>query len=453
MSKARDLASQAPTPSTVSATELGYLDGVSSGIQTQIDGKSGTAHSHASELPSQTGNSGKYLTTNGSATSWGALSTAPGKTAKIPSGAAGGVYTFTSDFPAGQYMVHQSGASSISFGSNTITASDTLKVVNVSSNQSSLTIDAGNIAVWPSIKSLNGSPYWMTNQNGTLWLSGDGRYYTSTDGVTWTENTFTGTVYSKILYLNGVYFFGWYNGTVAAYYSTNGTSWTQASIGFANGYPAVGAATCAGITNKYLLVGNGGKWAYSTNGTSWTYGGSMFGGSLTAATSNQSNLYVAVGTSGAIYTSPNATTWTSRTSPVAVDWADVEYGNGLYVAVGQTGNLITSPDGVTWTSRTTGTTGNISRVSYVSGATYPWFAQTENGKYLVSSDGITWSVKTVTTTINSGSGILYYGGKYFFAGYDTVGGNKIFSATNALGATTSDYYATFVGPNTVTTLS
>jgi hypothetical protein len=39
MSKARDLASAAPAPSTVSATELGYLDGVTSAIQTQVDAK------------------------------------------------------------------------------------------------------------------------------------------------------------------------------------------------------------------------------------------------------------------------------------------------------------------------------------------------------------------------------------------------------------------------------
>jgi len=39
MSKARDLASANPAPSTVSATELGYLDGVTSAIQTQIDSK------------------------------------------------------------------------------------------------------------------------------------------------------------------------------------------------------------------------------------------------------------------------------------------------------------------------------------------------------------------------------------------------------------------------------
>ena len=39
MTKARDIASATPAPSTVSSTELGYLDGVTSAIQTQIDGK------------------------------------------------------------------------------------------------------------------------------------------------------------------------------------------------------------------------------------------------------------------------------------------------------------------------------------------------------------------------------------------------------------------------------
>lgn len=39
MSKARDIASAAPAPSTVSTTELGYLDGVTSAIQTQLNAK------------------------------------------------------------------------------------------------------------------------------------------------------------------------------------------------------------------------------------------------------------------------------------------------------------------------------------------------------------------------------------------------------------------------------
>jgi hypothetical protein len=41
MTKARDIASAAPAPSTVSATELGYLDGVTSALQTQINSKIG----------------------------------------------------------------------------------------------------------------------------------------------------------------------------------------------------------------------------------------------------------------------------------------------------------------------------------------------------------------------------------------------------------------------------
>ena len=39
MTKARDIASGIPAPSTVSSAELGYLDGVTSAIQTQIDTK------------------------------------------------------------------------------------------------------------------------------------------------------------------------------------------------------------------------------------------------------------------------------------------------------------------------------------------------------------------------------------------------------------------------------
>ena len=68
MSKARDIASATPAPSTVSSTELGYLDGVSSAIQTQLNAKEAT-------LPSQTGNSGKYLTTDGTTASWAVVDT------------------------------------------------------------------------------------------------------------------------------------------------------------------------------------------------------------------------------------------------------------------------------------------------------------------------------------------------------------------------------------------
>ena len=62
MTKARDLANAGTALTTVSATELGYVDGVTSAIQTQLNAKA--------IYPSQTGNAGEYLITNGTTTSW-----------------------------------------------------------------------------------------------------------------------------------------------------------------------------------------------------------------------------------------------------------------------------------------------------------------------------------------------------------------------------------------------
>ena len=42
MTKARDIASARPAPSTRSSAELGYLDGVTSAIQTQLNLLDGT---------------------------------------------------------------------------------------------------------------------------------------------------------------------------------------------------------------------------------------------------------------------------------------------------------------------------------------------------------------------------------------------------------------------------
>ena len=53
----------------VSNTEFGYLNGVTSAIQTQLDAKA--------VYPSQTSNSGKYLTTDGSVTSWATVDALP----------------------------------------------------------------------------------------------------------------------------------------------------------------------------------------------------------------------------------------------------------------------------------------------------------------------------------------------------------------------------------------
>ncbi len=79
--------------SSVTTTELGYLDGVTSAIQTQLDNKQatlvsgtniktlnnttllGSGNISITGLPAQTGNTGKFLTTDGTDASWAALAT------------------------------------------------------------------------------------------------------------------------------------------------------------------------------------------------------------------------------------------------------------------------------------------------------------------------------------------------------------------------------------------
>lgn len=51
------------TTVTATGAEMNYLSGVTSGIQAQLNGKAG--------FPDQAGNSGKFLTTNGTVASWG----------------------------------------------------------------------------------------------------------------------------------------------------------------------------------------------------------------------------------------------------------------------------------------------------------------------------------------------------------------------------------------------
>jgi hypothetical protein len=83
MTKARDIASANPAPSTVSATELGYLDGVSSAIQTQLDAKTAKStltttgdiyYASGANTPARLGigSTGNVLTVAGGIPSWAA---------------------------------------------------------------------------------------------------------------------------------------------------------------------------------------------------------------------------------------------------------------------------------------------------------------------------------------------------------------------------------------------
>ena len=96
---------------TASTTELNYVDGVTSAIQTQID--------NLDPLPSQSGHSGKYLTTDATNASWATLDTDANTTTK-------GLYEMAHTISSNYSIT--STANAMSAGPITINASITVTV-------------------------------------------------------------------------------------------------------------------------------------------------------------------------------------------------------------------------------------------------------------------------------------------------------------------------------------
>jgi len=91
MTKARDIASAIPAPSTVSSAELGFLDGVTSAIQTQVDAKTAKStltttgdiyYASAANTPARLaiGSTSNVLTVAGGIPSWAAPASGAGLT-------------------------------------------------------------------------------------------------------------------------------------------------------------------------------------------------------------------------------------------------------------------------------------------------------------------------------------------------------------------------------------
>jgi hypothetical protein len=115
MSKARDIASAAPAPSTVSATELGYVDGVTSAIQTQLDAKTAKStltttgdiyYASSANTPARLGigSTGNVLTVASGIPSWTAPA-AGGKVLQVVEG------TLTGEFSSSNNGFHDIGLS------------------------------------------------------------------------------------------------------------------------------------------------------------------------------------------------------------------------------------------------------------------------------------------------------------------------------------------------------
>jgi hypothetical protein len=303
MSKARDLANAGTALGAVDATELGYLDGVTSAVQTQVDAKiakslvtakgdlivataSGTvvaqpvgtngqvltANSAQADgvewttltaLPSQTGNTGKFLTTDGSAASWGNAVT--GKNWKLYLGLSAGTVSGNPS-PSGSTisakMIYGSGTYAFVAGRYVWYSTDG-KIWNYQ-----LVGSATLYAI-----AVNPSGNWVVAGSANT-------VYSGSPGGTWTSRTTgisgTGDIYN-VKWISSYSLFvmtGYANASPWTVISTSptGVTWT----GRYN-HPSGSATYAVAIANNLsttTVVGfdksTASNGAYSTNGTTWT---------------------------------------------------------------------------------------------------------------------------------------------------------------------------------------
>jgi hypothetical protein len=144
MTKARDIASAIPAPSTVSSAELGFLDGVTSAIQTQVDAKTAKStltttgdiyYASAANTPARLGigSTGNVLTVASGIPSWAAPAGGGATYAvfqDVKASGAGGTFTNgawrTRDLQTSQY----NGITGCSLASNQITLAAGTYIVN-----------------------------------------------------------------------------------------------------------------------------------------------------------------------------------------------------------------------------------------------------------------------------------------------------------------------------------
>ena len=277
MSKARDLANAGTALTTVSATELGYLDGVTSAVQTQIDSKEAT-------LPSQTGNSGKYLTTDGSAKSWGTVSqyALPSQTGN-----------------AGKFLTTNGTAESW----GTVTVPTVWNYYKLPTNST-----ANSYSTVRSIQKLNGS-WIMTTAGGFIFYSTDGKSWTrwastASEGI----NEINGVVFG-----NGTYVFYGSGGIVLSATSIGGTLTSRTSQ---HGSSAIyDGVWVAGSINLFILVGaNTTSYSTSPDGATWTARSNPQGSAIWSIATNGTDRIVLTSSAAQYnrgHTSTNGTTWTS----------------------------------------------------------------------------------------------------------------------------------------------
>ena len=331
--------------SDVTAIELGYLDGVTSNIQTQIDGLDDSVLLGTVE--------GSETITMPATASW-RFSYGNGKFVAVGAGV-----TYSSDGIIWSTPVEAPIGGS---KSEAVYGEDKFVVISAPA----LTMYSNDGITWEkggNLPTTYGAAYATTVAygDGTFVAIGVPYGYShvnaafSHDGINWISNgntTLSSHNWSQLVYGNGT-FVAVATGTSIAAYSTNGGStWNDTSL------PSSGTwASVAYGNGKFVAITMGSNVAaYSLDGITWvetTLPKSINWSSVTYG----NDRFAAVSTSDSIYAaySLDGINWTLSNTPSGY-WTSVAYGNNKFIAGGGNSNqLMYSTDGITWSNKSTST--------------------------------------------------------------------------------------------------
>ena len=308
-------------------------------------------------LPSQSGNSGKFLTTDGSSASWATITQPSIATTSVaglvkPDGTsitvdANGVISSAADVEIDEETITKNSSDEL----------QTVAIVNPNTN---------NNAISP-LKIWNGTERQWINGEATVW-----NYWQTDVQAMWSNG---GNLISS-------------------------NNW---DIAFGN--------------NKFVIVGeNTTETAYSTDGgATWTAGGN-----LPNATSSWSHItygngiFVAIsyGSASAAYSTDGGATWTGAELPSSSTWESLAYGDGNFVTISRDRKTAYSTDGgATWTAGGNLPTGDWVAVAYGDGKFISCKADGIGTQY--STDGgATWTAGGNLPTGTSCWFISYNDGKF-----------------------------------------
>jgi hypothetical protein len=403
-------------------------------------------------------------------------------TAKISNGSTGGPYTYNFALSTGAYSISLTNSFGVTgiagalmtFGSTTLqTFTWTTQqsygyppalILNLTTNVSSISIDATPSAVWSSRAATFGVTSIQVNQaaykSGTYVAVGRvanrAGVATSTDGITWTSQATTGfanTSISTVVTGNGIFVAGDVYGNICT--STDGITWTSRYL-----VPVAGIQDLdygAGLPYPYIAaITAGNAIVSSTDAITWT---SRVTGILSSTQVACSNNFATVkygqvqNSLGYWQTSTDSITWVSRALPTSPSTPYIRAGNIWILAASNT--LLTSTDGITWTARSRAWSSVSGRIVYAPGASGNKWAIPSSG-ISASTDGITWYTHSGNAGNTPSSSGLVYGTQWLSLGLDgTLSGNtnKTYFAADGNGLLDGDLYISIIPSGSVTTLA